>query len=54
MDLRTADADYVLGNLCRTRQNVIAHPECFEPDALERIEKAIVSIRESTPGAHAA
>jgi len=33
--------DYVLENLYRSREQVIAHPELFEPDSLERIDKAI-------------
>ncbi len=43
MDCRTDEADYVLDSLCRARQEVIAHPEWFEPDALELIGKAIES-----------
>jgi len=34
--------DYVLENLYRSRELVIAHPEWFEPDALERIGKTIL------------
>jgi len=33
--------DYVLENLYRSREEVIAHPEQFEPEALERIDKAV-------------
>jgi len=33
--------DYVLENLYRSREEVIAHPDLFEPDSLERIDKAI-------------
>jgi hypothetical protein len=33
--------DYVRDNLYRSRERVIAHPELFEPDSLERIDKAI-------------
>jgi hypothetical protein len=33
--------DYVLENLYRSREQVVAHPELFEPDSLERIDKAI-------------
>jgi len=54
MDRRTDETDYVLENLCRARQEVIAHPEWFEPEALERIDKAIASIRDAKLGAQAA
>jgi hypothetical protein len=54
MDRRASETDYVLENLCRARQEIIAHPEWFESDALERIDKAIVFIRESRPGAQVA
>jgi len=39
--------DYVLQNLYRSREEVIAHPEWFEPDSLERIDKAILYIQEA-------
>jgi len=41
MDRRIDELDYVLENLCRARQEVIAHLELFGPDSLERIDKAI-------------
>jgi len=46
--------DYVLENLYRSREEVIAHPELFEPDSLERIEKAIVYCKWIKAGAKAA
>ena len=46
--------DYVLENLYRSREEVIAHPELFEPEALERIDKAIVHCQEVKGGAKAA
>jgi len=46
--------DYVLENLYRSREEVIAHPELFEPDSLEQIEKAIVHCQEVKGGAKAA
>jgi hypothetical protein len=46
MDRLTNEAVYVLENLYRMRQEVIAHPGLFEPDALERIDKAIASIQD--------
>ena len=54
MDRRIVEADYILENLCRARQDVITHPEWYEPDALERIETAIASIHEARLVAEAA
>lgn len=54
MDRRTDEGDYVLKNLCRARQEVIAHPEWFEPDALQRIDQAIASIEAAKLAAKAA
>ncbi len=51
MDRRTDEGAYVLKNLYRARQEVIAHPEWFEPDALERIDKAMAAIEEAVPHA---
>ena len=34
--------DYVLENLNRSREQVITHPEWFQPESLERIDKAIL------------
>jgi len=50
-------ADYVLQNLYRSREEVIAHPDWFQADSLERIEKAIVYTQEAraaAEGSHAA
>jgi len=44
---RRDDADYVRERLGRARQEVITHPDWFEPDALERIDKAIAAIPEA-------
>ena len=41
MDRMRGELSYVLENLCRMRQEVIAQPGLFEPDALERTDKAI-------------
>jgi len=38
--------DYVLENLYRSREDVIAHPERYQPDSLERIDKAILRTQE--------
>jgi len=38
--------DYVLENLYRSREEVIAHPEWYQPDSLERIDKAILRTEE--------
>jgi hypothetical protein len=46
MDRLTNEAQYVLENLRRAREEVTAHPELFDPDALERIDKAIAAVRE--------
>jgi hypothetical protein len=46
MDRLTNEAQYVLENLRRAREEVAAHPELFDTDALERIEKAISSVQE--------
>jgi hypothetical protein len=37
--------DYVLENLYQSRQQAIEHPEWFEPDSLERIDRAILDVR---------
>lgn len=34
---------YVLKNLYLAREAVIAHPEWYEPDALDRIDRAITA-----------
>jgi hypothetical protein len=47
MDRRTEETDYVLESLRRARQEIIAHPEWFDPDALERIDRAIACIQEA-------
>ena len=47
MDRRIDEKDYALRNLYRARQEVIANPAWFEPDALQRIDKAIASIEEA-------
>jgi len=54
MDRRIDEWDYGVRNLYRSRQEVIAHPEWFEPDALQRIDKAIASIGEARLAAKAA
>jgi len=54
MDRRIDELDYILENLCRARQEVIAHPEWFESDSLERIEKAIRRYTEEIRAARAA
>ena len=47
MDRQTEETDYVLESLRRARPEIIAHPEWFDHDALERIDKAIASIHEA-------
>ena len=54
MDRRIEEGDYVLRNLDRARQELIAHPEWFELDALQRIDKAVASIKEARLAAQAA
>jgi len=54
MDHRTLDVDYVLEHLYRARQDVAARPEWFEPDAPERIDKAIACAQEARARAKAA
>jgi hypothetical protein len=54
MDRRTEEVNYVLENLLRVRQQVIAHPELFDLDALKRIDKTIASIDEARLAAKAA
>jgi hypothetical protein len=39
-DRRADDADYVLANLRRMREEVTPNPELFDPDALEQIDEA--------------
>ncbi len=46
MARRQNEADYVLNNLQRAREQVLAHPEWFTPAALERIDYATVAVRE--------
>jgi hypothetical protein len=38
------EAEYVLAILRRMREEAAAHPNLFEPDAQERIDKAIAII----------
>ena len=40
------ETNHVLENLLRARQEVIAHPESFEADALKQIDKTIASMKE--------
>jgi len=54
MDRRTDEAQYVRENLLRARQEVIAHQEWFEPDAVERIDEAIASLQGARREAKAA
>jgi hypothetical protein len=54
MDRRADEADYLLENLLRMREEVVAHPEWLEPNALERLDKAIASIQEVRLAAKAA
>ncbi len=46
MARRRDEADYVLDNLRRAREQVLIHPEWFTPVALERIEQAISQVQE--------
>ncbi len=54
MARRQNEADYVLNNLQRAREQILAHPEWFAPAALERIDYATVAVREvrATIGVH--
>jgi hypothetical protein len=54
MDRKTNEALYVLDILHRTRQAVTANPRWFDPDALERIDKAIASLEGARPELKAA
>jgi len=54
MDRRTDEADYLLENLLRMREELVGHPEWLEPNALERLDKTIASIREVRLAAKAA
>jgi hypothetical protein len=54
VDRLTDEAEYVVAILHRMREEVIAHPELFDPDAQERIDKAIASIDEVRQGVKAA
>ncbi len=47
MKRRQDEADYVLENLSRARNEVLAHPEWFAPVALKRIEEAIAYVQEA-------
>jgi len=40
------EAEYVLAALYKMREEVSANPELFDPDARERIEEAIVRMRD--------
>jgi hypothetical protein len=46
--------DYMLENLYRTREEAVAHPEWFEPDFLEQIDKAIFDCQKAKSEAKAA
>jgi hypothetical protein len=46
MARRQNEADYVLNNLQRARERVLAHPDWFAPAALERIEHATAAVWE--------
>ena len=46
--------DYVLENLYRSREEVIAHPQWFASDSLERIEKTILYVQDVRAGLKAA
>ena len=48
MDRQADEVVYVLQSLRLARQEVVAHPEWFEPDALDRIDKVILSMQEQT------
>jgi hypothetical protein len=39
VDRRTDEAEYVIAVLHRMREEVIANPELFDPDAQERTDK---------------
>jgi hypothetical protein len=52
MQRRREEADYVLENLRRARDEVLAHPEWFAPVALKRIDDAIVYVQEARGTAH--
>jgi hypothetical protein len=47
MDRQIDEVDYILKNLDRARQDVIEHPQLFDPNALEDIDKAIASVQET-------
>ncbi len=46
--------EYVLKNLYRARKEVITHPEWYEPDALDRIDRANTTLQGARPQATAA
>ena len=48
MDRVTNEAEYVLEVLHQMRQEVIANPQWFDRDAVERIDKAIASLENIT------
>lgn len=48
MEGRTKESEYVVENLCRARQEVVAHPEWFDPGAVERIDKALAHVQDAT------
>ena len=39
------EAEYVLRNLCRMRDEISAHPQDFDPDAQARLAEAIARIQ---------
>jgi hypothetical protein len=49
MDRRANEAEYVLAVLRRMREEVTANPQLFDPDAQERIDKAIAFIEGANP-----
>ena len=48
------EAEYVLAILYRMREEAVAHPDLFEPDAQERIDKAIAIVEGVREAAKAA
>ena len=54
MDRQIEEADYILKNLYRARQEVVANPAWLEPDALRRIDNAIALIEKARLVAKAA
>jgi hypothetical protein len=48
MQYTRIEIEYIVKNLQQALQEAIARPECFEPDAVQRIDKALSRLADAT------